>query len=98
MLAALQVSCGPYHAAAITADGRLFTWGDGLCGKLGHASGGSSLEPRPVEALAGLRVRHCPTVHVTSTLIALHMYKDGKQSIEKRNWSASPRSTLLSAR
>lgn len=27
-----KVSCGPYHTAAITDTGQLFTWGDGLCG------------------------------------------------------------------
>ena len=56
-LISLQVSCGPFHAAAIMGDGRLFTWGDGLCGKLGHPTLGGSQEPRHVEALRGLRVR-----------------------------------------
>lgn len=53
----LQVSCGPYHAAAITNDGRLFTWGDGLCGKLGHPTSDDSAVPRAIDALSGLRVR-----------------------------------------
>jgi alpha-tubulin suppressor-like RCC1 family protein len=48
-----QVSCGPYHAAAIGSDGRLFTWGDGLFGKLGHGDHCSSHSPRFVTTLAG---------------------------------------------
>jgi alpha-tubulin suppressor-like RCC1 family protein len=33
-----QVSCGHFHSAALTDDGRLFTWGDGSCSQLGHNS------------------------------------------------------------
>ncbi|KAK9818108.1 hypothetical protein WJX72_007263 [[Myrmecia] bisecta] len=51
-----QISCGPYHSAAIVSDGRLFTWGDGLCGKLGHGGVDSVSEPRPVAALADQKV------------------------------------------
>lgn len=45
---AVQVSCGPYHSAAVTSSGALFTWGDGLCGKLGHGDQQSISEPRQV--------------------------------------------------
>jgi hypothetical protein len=51
-----QVSCGPYHAAAIGSDGRLFTWGDGLFGKLGHGDHCTSPTPRFVTTLAGNQV------------------------------------------
>ena len=44
----MQVSCGPYHSAAVTSSGALFTWGDGLCGKLGHGDQQSISEPRQV--------------------------------------------------
>eukprot|EP00883_Tetradesmus_obliquus_P007882 jgi/Sobl393_1/18538/SZX64696.1 len=47
-----QVSCGPFHAAAISNDGRLFTWGDGLFGKLGHGDHESCSSPRQIAALA----------------------------------------------
>lgn len=48
-----QVSCGPYHTAAITCDGQLFTWGNGLFGKLGHGSSRSEYSPRRVAAFEG---------------------------------------------
>jgi hypothetical protein len=47
-----QVSCGPFHAAAISDDGCLYTWGDGLFGKLGHGDHESCSSPRQVAALS----------------------------------------------
>lgn len=43
-----QVSCGPFHCATVTSDGYLFTWGDGLCGKLGHGDQVACPSPRQV--------------------------------------------------
>jgi len=47
-----HVSCGPFHAAAISDAGCLYTWGDGMFGKLGHGEHSSSYTPRVVDALA----------------------------------------------
>lgn len=47
-----KVSCGPFHAAAISSNGHLFTWGDGMFGKLGHGDHTSCDSPRQVTALA----------------------------------------------
>lgn len=49
------VSCGPWHSAAVTSTGLLFTFGDGTFGALGHGDRCSSSTPRKVEALKGLR-------------------------------------------
>jgi hypothetical protein len=46
-----HVSCGPYHTAATTQQGLLFTWGCGLFGRLGHGDTVSVFTPRCVEAL-----------------------------------------------
>ncbi|KIY92016.1 putative E3 ubiquitin-protein ligase HERC2 [Monoraphidium neglectum] len=51
-----SVACGPYHLAAISSAGVLYTWGDGLFGKLGHGSHDSCAAPRAVDALRGSRV------------------------------------------
>lgn len=40
------MSCGPFHTAAITENGLLWTWGNGLFGKLGHGSHESAYRPR----------------------------------------------------
>ena len=53
----LQVSCGPFHCAAVSSDGRLFTWGEGFGGKLGHGDQGNRSQPALVQALAGHQVR-----------------------------------------
>ena len=42
-----QISCGWYHTAAVTEEGRLFTWGRGKLGVLGH--GNESNHPVPQE-------------------------------------------------
>eukprot|EP00884_Botryococcus_braunii_P011885 jgi/Botrbrau1/20698/Bobra.0058s0027.1 len=57
-LVIVQVSCGPYHCAAVTAGGDVYTWGNGLCGKLGHGDDESCVLPRQVEALKGQKVLH----------------------------------------
>lgn len=50
-----SVSCGPWHSAAITSQGQLFTFGDGTFGALGHGDRCSTSVPREIEALKGQR-------------------------------------------
>ncbi|KAK6159975.1 hypothetical protein DH2020_003356 [Rehmannia glutinosa] len=49
------VSCGPWHTALLTSAGRLFTFGDGTFGALGHGDRSGTNIPREVEALKGLQ-------------------------------------------
>ncbi|GBG59421.1 hypothetical protein CBR_g38446 [Chara braunii] len=51
-----QVACGPWHTAAVTSNGQLFTFGDGTFGALGHGDRSNAALPREVEALKGSRV------------------------------------------
>jgi len=46
-----SVSAGGYHVLAVDTQNRLWTWGQGLWGKLGHGDQQSVYEPRLVEAL-----------------------------------------------
>ncbi|KAF8103195.1 hypothetical protein N665_0188s0146 [Sinapis alba] len=50
-----SVTCGPWHTALITSHGRLFTFGDGTFGVLGHGDKETVQYPREVESLSGLR-------------------------------------------
>lgn len=50
-----SVSCGTWHSALITSAGKLFTFGDGTFGTLGHGNRESAFYPREVESLIGLR-------------------------------------------
>lgn len=55
-----QVSLASQHAAAVTSDGSLYSWG--LSGRLGHDEPKSELdenEPRKVEALGNVRITSC---------------------------------------
>lgn len=49
------VACGTWHTALITSYGRLFTFGDGTFGVLGHGNRKSVSYPKEVESLRGLK-------------------------------------------
>ena len=49
----VTVSAGSFHSLAITADGAVWSWGDGADGKLGHGDQQDQLLPRKVELFAG---------------------------------------------
>ena len=44
------------HSLALTADGAVWSWGDGASGQLGHGDGQTQLLPKRIEALVGRRV------------------------------------------
>lgn len=69
-----HVSCGGKHSAALTAEGKLYTWGTGFCGQLGHGSGESKSQPTLVEALAPFTVKEvmCGETH------SIALTSDGK--------------------
>lgn len=52
----MQVSCGPFHCAAVSAAGQLFTWGEGFGGKLGHGDQSNRRQPALLQALVGQQV------------------------------------------
>nr|CAB3252595.1 ZF(ZZ)-8 zinc finger protein [Phallusia mammillata] len=47
----VEIAAGGSHSAAISATGRLFTWGKGRYGRLGHKDSEDQLKPKLVEAL-----------------------------------------------
>ncbi|PSR95812.1 Ultraviolet-B receptor like [Actinidia chinensis var. chinensis] len=49
------ISCGPWHTAAVTMGGQLFTFGQGTFAALGHGDRNSTSTPREVKTLNGLR-------------------------------------------
>ena len=62
----VAVAPGYFHSLALTADGAVWSWGNGDWGKLGLGDWQNQLQPQKVEALAGQRVvavsagaRHC---------------------------------------
>jgi len=53
---AVAVLAGGEHSLALTADGAVWSWGEGGFGRLGHGDWQNRLLPKKVEALAGQRV------------------------------------------
>lgn len=51
-----QITCGWSHSVALTSKGRVYTWGNGDHGKLGHGSGRKVSVPNIVEKLKDYRV------------------------------------------
>ncbi|XP_052206496.1 PH, RCC1 and FYVE domains-containing protein 1 isoform X2 [Diospyros lotus] len=51
----LSVACGTWHSAMITTNGKLFTFGDGTFGALGHSDRESVSFPKEVQLLSGLK-------------------------------------------
>lgn len=47
----VQISCGSGHTVVLTDDGKVYTWGRGDDGRLGHGDNGWKFAPRLVEHL-----------------------------------------------
>ncbi|QCD77986.1 hypothetical protein DEO72_LG1g1615 [Vigna unguiculata] len=63
-----SIACGEWHTAIVSSCGRLFTYGDGTFGVLGHGDLRSYSSPKEVESLSGLRVRSvaCGSWHTSA--------------------------------
>lgn len=54
-LQVMSVACGTWHSALTTSNGKVFTFGDGTFGALGHGDREILMRPKEVESLSGLR-------------------------------------------
>lgn len=57
----ISIAAANKHSVAVTADGKVYTWGSNSCGQLGYGAfdSSSSSNPRVVEALIGRMVVRC---------------------------------------
>ncbi|KAG8181594.1 hypothetical protein JTE90_013556 [Oedothorax gibbosus] len=46
-----KVQCGQYHSLALTSDGRVFSWGWGIHGQLGHGNAEDLMFPKVINCL-----------------------------------------------
>eukprot|EP00569_Conticribra_weissflogii_P016347 CAMPEP_0171399114 /NCGR_PEP_ID=MMETSP0880-20121228/6388_1 /TAXON_ID=67004 /ORGANISM="Thalassiosira weissflogii, Strain CCMP1336" /LENGTH=839 /DNA_ID=CAMNT_0011913219 /DNA_START=41 /DNA_END=2560 /DNA_ORIENTATION=- len=73
-----QITCGWSHSVALTAEGEVYTWGNGDHGKLGHGSGKKVSTPQLVEKLVGLNVVCIASYNEhTAALVEPHSATDG---------------------
>ncbi|KAJ4965256.1 hypothetical protein NE237_017105 [Protea cynaroides] len=74
-----HIACGVRHAALVTRQGELFTWGEESGGRLGHGVGKDVNQPRLVESLAFCSVDFavCGEFHTCAVTIAGELYTWG---------------------
>lgn len=65
-----KITCGSYHTVAVEQGGKLFTWGGGMYGKLGHGSEEGCSRPKYVDGLLGSQVKDiaCGSRHTAVVL------------------------------
>lgn len=81
----VHLSLGTSHSAAITADHRVYTWGYGGDGRLGHGDEADQLAPRVLEALSGMRTTvvvcgelHTAALTASGRVLTWGLGKDGR--------------------
>ncbi|XP_076233389.1 E3 ubiquitin-protein ligase HERC2 [Calliopsis andreniformis] len=75
----VAVHSGGKHALALTQDGRVFSWGEGEDGKLGHGNCLSLDKPRLIESLKSKRIRDiaCGSGHSAAITSSGELYTWG---------------------
>ncbi|KAK7486952.1 hypothetical protein BaRGS_00021768, partial [Batillaria attramentaria] len=75
----VAVHSGGRHAMALTVDGKVFSWGEGDDGKLGHSSRMNCDSPRLIEVLKSKRVRDiaCGSSHSAAITSSGELYTWG---------------------
>jgi alpha-tubulin suppressor-like RCC1 family protein len=85
----VQISCGDAHTVALSSDGKLYSWGGGGCGQLGHPDtqlmpkdeDGCPYQPKPklISALKNMQVKQIAwgKAHTVAVLENGHLYSWG---------------------
>ncbi|XP_021641193.2 PH, RCC1 and FYVE domains-containing protein 1 isoform X2 [Hevea brasiliensis] len=74
-----HIACGVRHAALVTRQGEVFTWGEESGGRLGHGVGKDVIQPRLIESLAVSTVDFvaCGEFHSCAVTMAGELYTWG---------------------
>ncbi|XP_043788505.1 uncharacterized protein LOC122712731 isoform X1 [Apis laboriosa] len=62
---------GQYHSVALTSDGRVFTWGWGVHGQLGHGNTDKKMTPTLVTSLLGIVIRFITAGHAHTLALSI---------------------------
>ncbi|XP_060526978.1 E3 ubiquitin-protein ligase HERC2 [Cylas formicarius] len=76
----IAINSGGKHCLALSADGDVYSWGEGEDGKLGHGNRLSCEKPKLIEALQGYEVVDvtCGGAHSAAVTASGHLYTWGK--------------------
>ncbi|WOK94635.1 hypothetical protein Cni_G03340 [Canna indica] len=74
-----HVACGVRHAALVTRQGEVFTWGEESGGRLGHGVAAHTVQPRLVESLSSSNVDYvaCGEFHTCAVTVSGELYTWG---------------------
>lgn len=74
-----HIACGVRHAALVTRQGEIFTWGEESGGRLGHGVGKDAIQPRLVESLSTTVVDFvaCGEFHTCAVTMSGELYTWG---------------------
>ncbi|KAG7209510.1 hypothetical protein KM043_015595 [Ampulex compressa] len=67
----IDAVAGQYHSIALTKDGRVFTWGWGVHGQLGHGSTDEKNTPTLITSLLGIFIRHISAGHAHTLVLSM---------------------------
>lgn len=83
-LVVISVACSTWHTALATVDGKLFTFGDGKFGVLGHGDRESVKYPKEVQSLIGLKTLKvaCGVWH-TAAIVEITTHHGGHSTSKK---------------
>ncbi|XP_058094556.1 PH, RCC1 and FYVE domains-containing protein 1-like isoform X2 [Magnolia sinica] len=92
----LSVACGTWHSALATSNGKLFTFGDGTFGVLGHGDRESCWYPREVQSLSGLKTIKvaCGVWHTAAIVEVTGQYGGNIMSRKLFTWGDGDKNRL----
>ncbi|KAI4340529.1 hypothetical protein MLD38_025355 [Melastoma candidum] len=74
-----NIACGGRHAALVTKQGEVFSWGEEWGGRLGHGVDADVLHPKLIDALSGMNVElvACGEYHTCAVSLSGDLYTWG---------------------
>ncbi|KAF8119080.1 hypothetical protein N665_0001s0134 [Sinapis alba] len=95
-LQVLSVACGTWHSALATANGKLFTFGDGAFGVLGHGDRESVSYPKEVKMLSGLKTIKvaCGVWHTVAIVEVINQTSTSVSSRKLFTWGDGDKNRL----
>lgn len=86
VLDAQEIACGSCHAALVTKQGEIFSWGEGKGGKLGHGLEEDTHQPKFIKSVRGMGFKSlaCGEFHTCAVTQSgdLYSWGDGTRNVD----------------